>query len=148
MDYNDQHFYRMDVMKPFDFINSINFTKKNMMRGTENDDLAEKSYVPYITNRTLSYFTDTLLYANEMNRFASTLDSKLQYEFLLNSIRPKKRFAKWSKPEQDNDLEVIREFYNYSIPKARQALSCLTNEQVRAIKNTMAQGITDNESNN
>jgi AAA15 family ATPase/GTPase len=138
----------MDVMKPFDFINSINFTKKNMMRGTENDDLAEKSYVPYITNRTLSYFTDTLLYANEMNRFASTLDSKLQYEFLLNSIRPKKRFAKWSKPEQDNDLEVIREFYNYSIPKARQALSCLTNEQVRAIKNTMAQGITDNESNN
>jgi AAA15 family ATPase/GTPase len=135
-------------VKPFDFINSINFTKKNLMRGTENDDLAEKSYVPYITNRTLSYFTDTLLYANEMNRFASTLDSKLQYEFLLNSIRPKKRFAKWSKPEQDNDLEAIREFYNYSIPKARQALSCLTNEQVRAIKNTMAQGITDNESNN
>ena len=74
-------------MKPFDFINSINFTKKNMMRGTENDDLAEKSYVPYITNRTLSYFTDTLLYANEMNRFASTLDSKLQYEFLLNNER-------------------------------------------------------------
>ena len=137
----------MDGMKPFDFINSINFTKKNMMRGTENDDLAEKSYVPYITNRTLSYFTDTLLYANEMNRFASTLDSKLQYEFLLNSIRPKKRFAKWSKPEQDNDLEVIREFYNFSIPKARQALSCLTNEQIQAIKNTMAQGVTDNEYN-
>ena len=137
----------MDVVKPFDFINSINFTKKNMMRGTENDDLAEKSYVPYITNRTLSYFTDTLLYANEMNRFASTLDSKLQYEFLLNSIRPKKRFAKWSKPEQDNDLEVIREFYNFSIPKARQALSCLTNEQIQAIKNTMAQGVTDNEYN-
>ena len=71
----------MDVMKPFDFINSINFTKKNMIRGTENDDLAEKSYVPYITNRTLSYFTDTLLYANEMNRFASTLDSKLNTSF-------------------------------------------------------------------
>ena len=53
-------------MKPFDYINSINFTKKNLMRGTENDDLAEKGYVPYITNKTLSYFTDTLLYANEM----------------------------------------------------------------------------------
>lgn len=135
------------IMKPFDFINSINFTKKNMMRNTENDDLAEKSYIPYITNRTLSYFTDTLLYANEMNRYSTSLDNKLQYEFLLNSIRPKKRFAKWSKPEQDNDLEVIREFYNYSIPKARQALSCLTNEQIQAIKNTMAIGVTDNEHN-
>jgi chemotaxis protein CheY-P-specific phosphatase CheC len=82
-----------------------------------------------------------------MNRYSTSLDNKLQYEFLLNSIRPKKRFAKWSKPEQDNDLEVIREFYNYSIPKARQALSCLTNEQIQAIKITMAQGVTDNEHN-
>ena len=55
-------------MKPFDFINSINFTKKNLMRNTDNDELAEKGYVPFITNKTLSYFTDTLLYSNEMNK--------------------------------------------------------------------------------
>ena len=75
-------------MKPFDFVNSINFTKKNMMRDTANDDLAEKSYVPFLTNRSLSYFTDTLLYANEMNKLHQ-LDNKLQYEFFLNTIRKK-----------------------------------------------------------
>ena len=82
-------------MKPFDFINSINFTKKNLMRNTDNDELAEKGYVPFITNKTLSYFTDTLLYSNEMNSLHH-LDNKLQYEFFLNSIRKKKRFAKWA----------------------------------------------------
>ena len=120
-------------MKPFDYINSINFTKKNLMRGTENDQLSEKAYVPYITNKTLSYFTDTLLYANEMNKL-SHLDSKLQYEFLLNSIRPKKRFAKWHKPEQDDD-------------KARQVLSILSDNQLRTIREKMTQGIKDNEHN-
>lgn len=136
----------MDQLKPFDFINSINFTKKNIMTNTENDELAESTYVPYITNRTLSYFTDTLLYANEMNRY-STLDNKLQYEFLLNSIRPKKRFAKWSKPEQNDDLDIVSEFYNYSLPKARQALSLLNENQLRVIREKVTIGIKDNDNN-
>ncbi len=83
-------------MKPFDYVNSINFTKKNLMKNTANDELAEKDYVPFLTNKSLSYFTDTLLYANEMNRY-HFLDKRLQYEFYLNSIRKKKRFAKWAK---------------------------------------------------
>jgi hypothetical protein len=136
----------MDELKPFDFINSINFTKKNIMTNTENDELAESTYVPYITNRTLSYFTDTLLYANEMNRY-STLDNRLQYEFLLNSIRPKKRFAKWSKPEQNDDLDIVSEFYNLSLPKARQALSLLNENQLRVIREKVTIGIKDNDNN-
>ena len=133
-------------MKPFDFINSINFTKKNLMRDTENDQLSEKGYVPYITNKTLSYFTDTLLYANKMNRLHH-LDNKLQYEFLLNSIRPKKRFAKWHKPEQDDDVQVVSEFYNCSLPKAKQVLSILSAEQLRIIREKMTLGVKDNEHN-
>jgi hypothetical protein len=133
-------------MKPFDFINDINFGKKNLMRKTENDELSEKAYVPYITNKSLSYFTDTLLYANEMNKF-SHLDNKLQYEFLLNSIRPKKRFAKWHKPEQDDDIELVSEFYNYSLPKARNVLSILSDKQLSAIRDRMTLGIKDNEHN-
>ncbi len=133
-------------MKPFDFINDINFGKKNLMRKTENDELSEKAYVPYITNKSLSYFTDTLLYANEMNKF-SHLDHKLQYEFLLNSIRPKKRFAKWHKPEQDDDIELVSEFYNYSLPKARNVLSILSDKQLSAIRDRMTLGIKDNEHN-
>jgi hypothetical protein len=133
-------------MKPFDFINDINFGKKNLMRKTENDELSEKAYVPYITNKSLSYFTDTLLYPNEMNKF-SHLDNKLQYEFLLNSIRPKKRFAKWHKPEQDDDIELVSEFYNYSLPKARNVLSILSAKQLSAIRDRMTLGIKDNEHN-
>jgi len=81
-------------MNPFDYVNSINSTKKNLMRGTDNDRLAEKEYAPFLTNRTLSYHHDTVALANEMNQ-RSQLEHLLQYEFLLNSVRPKKRFAKW-----------------------------------------------------
>lgn len=127
-------------MKPFDYINSINFTKKNLMRGTENDDLAEKGYVPYITNKTLSYFTDTLLYANEMNRY-HFLDNKLQYEFYLNSIRKKKRFAKWAKADNNDELNMISEYYKISLPKAKDALKILSPEQKQDIRNKLEQGI-------
>ena len=120
-------------MKPFDYINSINFTKKNLMKGSENDELAEKGYVPYITNKTLSYFTDTLLYANEMNRY-HFLDNRLQYEFYLNSIRKKKRFAKWAKADKNNDIEMISQYYQCSPTKAISALSILTSEQLKEIQ--------------
>lgn len=127
-------------MKPFDYINSINFTKKNLMKGSENDELAEKGYVPYITNKTLSYFTDTLLYANEMNRY-HFLDNRLQYEFYLNSIRKKKRFAKWAKADDNDDLTMISEFYQISLSKAKEAIKILSPEQIKTIKDKMEQGI-------
>ena len=127
-------------MKPFDFINSINFTKKNLMRNTDNDELAEKGYVPFITNKTLSYFTDTLLYSNEMNSLHH-LDNKLQYEFYLNSIHKKKRFAKWAKADDNDDLSMISEFYQISLSKAKEAIKILSPEQIKIIKDKMEQGI-------
>ena len=127
-------------MKPFDYVNSINFTKKNLMRGSENDELAEKSYAPYLTNKSLSYFTDTLLYANEMNKL-HFLDNKLQYEFFLNSIRKKKRFAKWAKADRNDDLVMISEYYQISLSKAKEAIRLLSHEQLSTIRNKMEQGI-------
>jgi hypothetical protein len=127
-------------MKPFDFVNSINFTKKNLMRGSDNDELSEKSYAPFLTNKSLSYFTDTLLYANEMNRM-HFLDNKLQYEFFLNSIRKKKRFAKWAKADKNDDLVMISEYYQISLSKAKEAIRILTPEQLSTIRNKMEQGI-------
>jgi hypothetical protein len=127
-------------MKPFDFVNSINFTKKNLMKGSDNDELSEKSYAPYLTNKSLSYFTDTLLYANEMNRM-HFLDNKLQYEFFLNSIRKKKRFAKWAKADKNDDLVMISEYYQISLSKAKEAIRILTQEQLSTIRNKMEQGI-------
>ena len=127
-------------MKPFDFINSINFTKKNLMRNTDNDELAEKGYVPFITNKTLSYFTDTLLYSNEMNSLHH-LDNKLQYEFFLNSIRKKKRFAKWAKADDNDEVMMVQEYFKFSPQKAKAALKVLTPTQKNIIKHKMENGI-------
>ena len=112
-------------MKPFDYVNSINYSKKNMMEGTDNDELAESGYVPFLTNRSLSYFTDTLFYSNEINQYPHA-DNKLQYDYLLNSIRPKRRFAKWVKNIDSDDLEIVKQYYNYSTKKGLQALNILS----------------------
>ena len=129
-------------MKPFDYISSINYSKKNLMRNSDNDELAESGYVPFLTNRSLSYFTDTLFYANEVNQFHHT-DHKLQYEYLLNSVRPKKRFAKWVKTMDSDDLEMVKLFYNYSTKKALQALAILTPNDLDHITRKVTRGIKD-----
>ncbi len=132
-------------MSPFDFVNAINSNKKNLMVGTENDELAEGSYVPFIVNKSLSYFPDTILYANEMNQF-NALDNKLQFSYLLNSIRPAKRFAKWVKREDIENVELIKQFYGYSTEKAIQVLSILTSDNLHYIKQKLERGGNDDNS--
>jgi hypothetical protein len=127
------------MSNPFDYVNSINTTKENLMRNTENDELAEKGYEPFLTNRSLSYFEDTIGMANEMNMRSQT-DSILQYEFLLNTIRKRKRFAKWIKPEKNEQVAQIQEFYGYSRKKAEQAAMILTDEQINEINNRLQKG--------
>lgn len=126
-------------MNPFDFLNSINTNKKDLMQGTENDALAEKSYSAFMVNRGLSYFPDTVSYANEMN-LQSHLDNLLQYHFYLNIVRPRKRFSKWFKKETDGDVEAVKEYYGYNDAKALQALSVLTEEQLSTIKLKLEKG--------
>jgi len=122
-------------MNPFDYLNSINWTKKNIMK----DDIDEKAYNPFLVNRTLSYFQDTIAYANIMNQYHH-LDNRLQYEFYINIIRQRKRFSKWIKPETSEDIEVIMEYYGYSNEKARQALPLLSSEQLKQIKQKVDKG--------
>lgn len=127
------------MSNPFDFINDINTGKKNLMRGSDNDALAEKSYSPFLTNRSLSYHHDTVAIANEMN-IRHDADKKLQYEFLLNTVRSKKRYAKWDKKKDHGDLAAVKEYYNYSDNKAMQALTALTDEQIKLIKRRLEKG--------
>jgi hypothetical protein len=129
----------MAKTNPFDFTNSINTSKKNLMRKTDNDVLAEKSYSPFLTNRALSYHNDTVAIANEMNIRHFT-DKRLQYEFLLNIVRPKKRYAKWSKKEKGGDVDVVKEYFKYNDIKARQALTILTKEQLVEIRQKLEKG--------
>lgn len=123
-------------MKPFDYVNSINHTKENLMVGTENDELAENLYVPYLTNKALSYFADTVFFANQINVHPN-IDNKLQYDYLLNSIRPRKRFAKWVKSKDNNDLDMVKQYFNISDSKANQVLSILSPDQLELIRKKM-----------
>lgn len=123
------------MANPFDYITSISHTKKDMME----DEQGEKDYSAWMVNRGLSYFPDTILYANEMNQMAH-LPSKLQYAYLINTIRPRKRFSKWVKKKEDSDLDAIMRCYGYNIDKAKSALSILSPDQVKKIKEKLDEG--------
>ena len=122
-------------MNPFEYVNAINDTKKDIMV----DEAAEKAYIPFTINRSLSYFSDTVLAANEMNR-NHHLDKKLQFSFLINIVRKRKRFSKWDKPELVNDVEVVKEYYGYSNEKARQVLPLLTSDQILNLREKVQKG--------
>lgn len=122
-------------MNPFEYVNAINLSKKDIMV----DDLAEKSYSSYTINRSLSYFNDTVLAANEMNKHHH-LDKKLQFHFLINIIRKRKRFSKWDKPELVSDVEVVKEYYGYSNEKARQVLPLLLSDQIMNLREKVNKG--------
>lgn len=122
-------------MNPFEYVNAINMTKKDIMV----DDLAEKSYNSYMVNRSLSYFNDTVLMANEMN-INHHLDNRMKFDFLINMVRKKKRFSKWIKPETVSDVEVVKEYYGYSNEKAKHALSLLTSDQINELKKKVFKG--------
>ena len=124
-------------MTPFDFINAINLTKKNLFA---EDPQANKDYVPFIVNKGLSYFPDTILYANEMNR-NSSIDKDWQFSFLLNSIPKKKRFSKWAKKDAETEsFHLVKEYFGYSDSKTHEALSVLSSDHLTMIKEKLYKG--------
>lgn len=113
-----------------EIVPSILQTKVNYLR----DDVDLKEYSPFMVNRALSYHMDCVLYANEMNKHHS-IDKDIQYQYLLNSIRPvKRKFQPWQKSSTDKDLECIKEYFGYSNQKAKEALILLSAEQIAEIK--------------
>ena len=124
-------------MNPFSYLNSINITKQDIME----DDVAENGYNSFLINRSLSYFWDSVGLANALNRYHH-IDKKLQYHFLINTIRKRKRFSKWMKPETESDIEVVKEYYGYSNEKAKQALPLLSPEQITIIRQKVNKGGT------
>jgi hypothetical protein len=121
-------------MTPFDFVNLVLHTKK------PEDELDFKDYAPFIINRSLSYHIDCVLYANEMNLWPNT-DKDMQYQYLLNSIRPMKRkFAPWQKSKNDENIDCIKTYFGYSNQKAKEALRILTDEQIAEIKRKTDKG--------
>jgi hypothetical protein len=118
------------MSSPFDYVNAILQNKKQLIV----DEITEKDYAPFLVNRSLSYHKDCLMYANEMNQ-RHFLDKKLQFDFLLNTVRSQKRpFAKWIKSEKSDDLECIKQVYGFSDSKALEAFRLLSKEQIQQLK--------------
>ena len=123
------------MSNPFHYIASITHQKNDMMV----DEDGEKGYSPFMTNRGLSYFQDTVLLANEMNRM-SHLDNKLQYDFLRHAVRSKKRFSKWAKKSTSDDIEVIKEYYGYTDEKAYAVVDLISDATLVEMKQRISKG--------
>jgi len=120
-----------------DYLPAINHTKKNLMNS--DDPMWEKKYPAFMVNKVLSGFSDTIMLTNEMNR-NHFLDRDMQFQFLLNSIRSKKRFTPFLKASKIKDIECVKEYYGYSNEKAKSALDILTKEQLKLIKERLYKG--------
>lgn len=122
-------------MNPFDIVASVSHNKKRVI-----DSENEQEYNAFIINRALSYYPDTLMYAQDMNT-NHHIPSLLQYNYYLNSLRPKKRFSKWFKKEKLETLTAVMQYYGYSYRRAIETMNILTSDQLNHIKNTMTNGI-------
>ena len=119
---------KLKKISPFDFANSINTTKENLIV----DERTEKEYNPFIVNRAMGFGKDTVIAGNEMNA-RPHLDNKLQYDFLRSVVRKAKRYNKWLKSEEEN-IEAIQKFFGYSFMKAKEALNLLSETEIDLIK--------------
>lgn len=134
-DTKEEKEYKIPSISPFDFLNAINYSKEELIV----DEWSEKQYLPYLVNKGLSYSPDTVIAANEMNS-RPHLEKKPQFQFLINTIRPQKRYSKWVKAEKVEAMELIKTYYGYSTQKARQALSILTDSQIENLKQKLEKG--------
>ena len=119
-------------MNPFELIKSISNSKKDILEN-------EKDYNAFMVNRGLSYFPDTVIYANEMNKYHH-LDGGLQYQFLINIVRKRNRFSKWNKSTESDDIKIIKEYYGYSDEKAKSVYNLFSNEELLTLKNRIYKG--------
>ena len=125
-----------------EYLKAINHTKERLMDGEDED--WEKKYPPFIVNKCVYPFQDTIMLVNEINQLPH-LDKKLQFDFLLNSVRSRRRFTPWLKASRIEDLEYVKEYYGYSNDKAKQALDILTDEQIATVKQKLRKGGMKNE---
>ena len=124
-------------MKLTDYLNSINYTKENLL-DTE-DELVEKQYTPFVVNRCLSYFPDTIIHSNIMNENCH-IDKKMQYDYYLSSIRKRKRFSKWLKQEESEKIDTIKEYFGYSNEKAKDIEDLISDSDIEKMRQSMFKG--------
>ena len=120
-----------------DYLNAINHTKETLL-DTEDEEW-EKKYPPFVVNKCVYPFQDTIMLVNEINQLPH-VDKKLQFDFLINSIRSRKRYTPWLKAKKIEDLQYVKEYYGYGNEKAKQALDILSDEQIATKKEKLNKG--------
>ena len=120
-----------------EYLNAINVSKEPLL--DSEDEMWEKKFAPFIVNKCVAPFEDTVMLVNEINQLHH-LDKKLQFDFLINSLRPRKRYAPWMKAKKLKNLEYVKEFYGYNNQKAKVALELLDEKQISAIKEKLNKG--------
>ena len=131
----------------FKYMDAVSFSKQDIIRESSDPDSAEKEYNPFMTNRSMSYHIDSVLYANEMNLRAH-LPNIMQFDFMLNTLRKRKRFAKWVKPVKSDDLDLVMGYFGYNRVRAEEALRILTPENIAMIRQSLDRGGVINERKN
>jgi hypothetical protein len=126
-------------MNTFDIVNDISYGKKDLMRNSDSPELALKTYSSFLTNRSLSYHYDSIAQANEMNMMHS-MPVIMQHDYLLASVRPKRRFSKWVKPSTLDRYDVIQQYYQVSVTKAKDISKALSNEDIKELKSRLIEG--------
>ena len=126
-------------LKVYDFVNSINTSKEDLVQSSEDAATAEQVYIPYVINKTMSNFFDTVSYANLMNGHYH-LDKKLQYDFYKYIVPKKRRYSPWVKVNQDDVVELVKRVYKLSLQKAKVAASLLTPVQIEYLKKSTEKG--------
>tara|TARA_R110000868_G_scaffold4605_4_gene28759 strand:- start:828 stop:1226 length:399 start_codon:yes stop_codon:yes gene_type:complete len=129
----------MSKINPFDYVSAVSDSKKDLMRGTENDALSERDYSPWLTNKAFSYHPDAVLHANQMNEL-SHLDNKLQFDYYHSVLRKRKRFSKWSKPQDDETINMICSYYTCNKQIGLSYLKILTKDQLNIIRQKQQKG--------
>ena len=120
-----------------EYLKAINTSKERLM--DSEDEQWEKKYPTYIVNKCLAPFQDTIFLVNEMN-MNHQIDKKLQFDFLLNTLRTRNRYTPWLKAKKEKDLECVKEYYGYGNEKAKSALNILNDEQIKTIRNSLNKG--------
>lgn len=126
------------TMNPFDFVNDLSYNKKDLIKNSEDAEQMEKEYNPYLINKAFSYFMDTVLHANEMNR--AVIDKKLQHDYYLHAISKRKRFSKWYKPQTDDLVKLVSEAYNINTVRAKEYLALMSPDDIVMLKEIMNNG--------